>query len=134
MVSQARAELSKSPWLLKAHGGYIEMSEGFFRRAEAIQTVRGVISVRYLGNDRTLLSTTFPLSKKGLADFKKLDRTKFNGAPCDAAVLVYINGDHAGRLVFSNGKDPIDEWESFETAVGDAQAQVFKLLTMASKD
>ena len=137
MSVQAPADLTKTPWLLNKRGSYIEMSEGFYRRAEAIRTVKAGISVRYTTDSaidrRTLLSRSYPLSKKGLAEFKELDRARVQEAICEASILVYINGDLAGRLVSSRGDDPIGKWGAFETAALEAEAQVIKLLALASK-
>ena len=127
------AEVVKSPWLLRPHGAYIEMTEGRYRRSTAIETVRAVISVRYEKDKASLFSESFPLSDKGLADFKALDRARFAGAVCKISVIAYINGDPDGYLVQSEGDDPIGDWDAFSAAVLDARNQVEKLLTMASK-
>lgn len=127
------AEVVKSPWLLRPHGAYIEMTEGRYRRSTAIETVNAVINVRYEKDNATLFGESFPLSDKGLADFKALDRTKVAGAVCKVSVIVYINGDVDKYLVQSEGDDPISDWDAFSSAVHDARDQVEKLLTMASK-
>lgn len=127
------AEVVKSTWLLRPHGAYIEMTEGRYRRSTAIETVKAVIFVRYEKDNASLFSEFFPLSDKGLADFKALDRARFAGAVCKVSVIAYINGDPDSYLVQSEGDDPIGDWDAFSASVLDARKQVEKLLTLASK-
>lgn len=133
LLGSLHAGQVKSPWLLKPSGAYIEMSEGRFRRASAIETVSGKIHVYYVKDGSSLLSEFYPLSETGLADLKKLDRAKFAGAKCRVEVVVYINGDLDQRLLQFEGEDPMSDWSSFQAAILDARAQVERLLELASK-
>lgn len=132
-IAHASAEVIKSTWLLRPHGAYIEMTEGRYRRSTAIETVKAIIFVRYEKDNASLFNKSFPLSHKGLADFKALDRARFAGAVCKVTVIAYINGDLDSHLVQSEGDDPIGDWDAFSASVLDARKQVEKLLTMASK-
>jgi hypothetical protein len=133
-AAHLNAELVNSPWLLKRHGAYIEMTEGYFRRSSAIANVQALISVYYEKDNKTLLSKSFPLSEKGIADFKTLDRSKFEGATCKVSVMVYINGEIDRHLVKSEGDDPIKNWDAFNEATFEARAQVEELLNMATQE
>lgn len=126
-----RAEVRESPLLLIKHGSYIELEEGAFRRSESIETLSGAIFYSYEKNGQSLKSDRLPLTPKGLAEFKSLNRTELEGSECKVNVVIYINGgDHT--LAVSKGEDPIKNWEPFAAAVNKAMEQMKKLMVISS--
>jgi hypothetical protein len=130
MTLPLRAELKETPLLLTKHGSYIEMTEGVFQRAEAIDTIKGVMTVLLRSNGGPF-QKEFPLNSKGLSDFKSMDRTKLDDSDCNVQVRISINGA-SYLLVLSSGEDPIKNWEPFAAAVNKAMEQLQNLLVIAS--